>query len=136
MKIEEVNDSLRSMINEKIDQGWQKTKIGKVLLGANGQAHLNHFLKVEKDGSIHNVGVKPLQKIASTIDFDVMVVFVQKDNQEASKYIQEANMFFVSELSEALQNYLSGNTPIPQNTNKTKKSIDVVLDQMFDIFED
>jgi len=130
MKIEEVNEMLRTMINDKINQGWQKTKIGKVLLGANGQAHLNHFLKVEDDGSIHNIGIKPLQKIATTIDYDVMVTFVPKGNTGAVNYIKDCNSYFINELSKALYDYLSGDTPIPHVGNKTKSSVELVLDEM------
>ena len=132
MKIDEVNSILRNKITDLISSGWLKTHIGKVLLGANGQAHLNHFLKSnEETGQFNNFGEKPLQKIANVVDFEVHLAFIPKGQHEPKEQISAINMNFFNELEEALLNYLNNNITEHTNINKTSRTqIDSVLDDL------
>jgi len=132
MKLNELNTIIRSLINNKIELGWVKSHIGKILLGANGQAHLNRFLTPNPSGTYNNFGIKPLQKIAKIIDYDVMVVFVPKDNSEICKSVEEYNDSFLQELSKSLDDYINGNFSQDKIIRTSKTQIDNVLDDIFD----
>ena len=132
MKIDEVNSILRSKIMAMINEGWLKTHIGKVLLGANGQAHLNHFLKQnEETGQFNDFGVKPLQKIANVVEFDVRIAFVPKGHHDTEEQLNSINMNFIQELEDALLNYLNNNVTINTNIIRSNRTqIDNVLDDL------
>ncbi len=132
MKIKEINSILRETINQIVNSGWLKTHIGKVLLGANGQAHLNHFLKVNENGIDSDFGIKPLQKIATVIDHDVMVIFVPHGNNNLVEFISNTNMEFVANLERELLTYLNNNIQKNANlrTSVPKTQIDNVLDEL------
>lgn len=129
MQLDEVNQLLREGITELIESGWLKTHIGKVLLGPNGQAHLNHFLKVEDNELPNNFGIKPLQKIGQVIGYDAHVVFIHPDDTEQLGNALHANQKFMDDLTAKLIDYLSNNTQT-LNTPKGKSQIDSVLDSL------
>jgi len=129
MQLEEVNQLLRDCISELIESGWLKTHIGKVLLGPNGQAHLNHFLKQEDNELPNNFGIKPLQKIGQVIHYDAHVVFIHPDDTEQLGHALHANQKFIDDLTIKLIDYLSKNTQ-PLNSPKGKSQIDSVLDSL------
>jgi|GEM_PF-6600688 len=129
MLIEETNDLIRECINNMIESGWLKTHIGKILLGPNGQAHLNHFLKSEDNDLPNNFGIKPLQKIGQVINFDAHVVFIHPDDTKRLMEVNEANQEFVAELAKQITDYLGDNTR-KVNIPKGKSQIDSVLDDL------
>lgn len=129
MLIDDTNELLRNCINELINSGWLKTHIGKVLLGPNGQAHLNHFLK-DEDGELpNNFGIKPLQKVGQVIGYDAHVVFIHPGDDAAVDGALACNQKFVNELVEKLVAHLSDNTQ-KVNAPKGKSQIDNVLDEL------
>jgi hypothetical protein len=132
MKIEEVNSILRNKILHLINTGWLKTHIGKVLLGANGQAHLNHFLKENKDtGKVNDFGIKPLQKIGNVIGYDVCIAFVPQDNHDVEEQLEQLNMNFIEDLEQSLLNYLNKNVSANANIVRSSRTqIDSVLDDL------
>ncbi len=100
---------------------------------ANGQAHLNRFLTPNPNGTYNLFGIKPLQKIAKIIDYDVMIIFVPQNNSEVTKSVETCNMAFLSELSTALDDFINGNFTQDKIMRTSRTQIDAVLD---DIFED
>jgi len=129
MLVEDVNELIRTSITELIDSGWLKTHIGNVLLGPNGQAHLNHFLKQEDNKLPNNFGVKPLQRISQVIGYDTHLVFIHPDDTEGLQSANEANHQFIENLTVQLVEYLS-NSAKHVNRPKGRSQIDDVLDDM------
>lgn len=134
MKIDEVNSILRNKILHLINEGWLKTHIGRVLLGSNGQAHLNHFLKEDtKSGHPNDFGVKPLQKIASVIGYNVRIVFVPKNQHETEEHLEQLNMHFIEDLDQSLINYLNNNVTSPVIAKSSRTQLDAVLDEILPV---
>lgn len=137
MLLNDINSRLRATILKLINAGWSKTPIGKVLLGSNGQSHLNHWLKGEKENG-HNFGVKPLNRIAGLIDYETHIVFVKKptdeepnDNyQDQIKMLEDQNEIFIGELEQTLTNYLTNNIQVPKSSKSGKGQIDSLLDEL------
>lgn len=100
---------------------------------ANGQAHLNRFLTPNKNGIYNLFGIKPLQKIAKIIDYDVMIAFVPKADVQTARFIEDCNNKFLTELSDSLDAFISGNFTQNKIVRTSKTQIDSILD---DIFED
>ena len=132
MKIREVNSILRDRINSLISKGWFKSHIGKVLLGSNGQAHLNHFISLKEDNTYNDFGIKPLEKIAHVIDYEIRLVFVPKNNHSITDSINDANMEFFDALNESLVNYLVNHVSSPSIIKTSKTQIDDVLDEILE----
>ncbi len=131
MLIDDTNDLIRNSINELINTGWLKTHIGKLLLGPNGQAHLNHFLKTEDNDLPNNFGIKPLQKIAQGLEYDVHVVFVHPDNTEQINILNNANQKFVKVIMETIVEHMKGEHKM--EIPKAKSQIDSVLDDLLQL---
>lgn len=129
MKSEETNELLRSKLKEMIDSGWLKTHIGKILLGPNGQAHLNHFLK--EDDLVNDFGVKPLHKIANVVNYDLHLAFIRNDDIESIKQLDDMNYDFFNTLVEDIVEYLNNNAnPVNLNRSGSRSQIDSVIDDL------
>jgi len=131
MLIEETNDLIRNSIVELINSGWLKTHVGKLLLGPNGQAHLNHFLKSEDNELPNNFGIKPLQKIGQVIEYDAHVVFIHPDDSEQINIVNSLNQKFVKDLLEKLIKHMKGEHKV--EAPRTKSQIDSVLDELLQL---
>lgn len=131
MEPADVNELLRTKLLELIDSGWLKTHIGKILLGPNGQAHLNHFLK---EGTLPNdFGLKPLTKIGNVVNYDLHIAFIKADDVESIQQVNDMNHDFVDTLIEDMVNYLSKNTNSINLTRGGKSQIDSILDDLLDL---
>jgi len=127
----EVNELIRTKLLELIDSGWLKTHIGKILLGPNGQAHLNHFLK---EGDLPNdFGLKPLVKVGNVVNYDLHIAFIKADDTESIQQVNDMNHDFVDTLIEDMVNYLSKNTNSINLTRGGKSQIDGILDDLLDL---
>ena len=136
MLLNDINSRLRATILKLINSGWSKTPIGKVLLGSNGQSYLNHWLKGENKNG-HNFGIKPLNRIAKLINYEIHVVFIKKPCEEEHnnytqnvKYLENQNEVFINELEESLVNYLTTTTDMPKSSKVGKGQIDHLLDDL------
>lgn len=145
MKIEIVNSMLRNMAVNLCEKGWAKTTVGKLLLGSNGQAHLNQWIKPDKNtGDVKDFGIKPLTKIANLIGYEPHVVFLPTDqtdengkiilarNAEAEQYIDEQNEIFVQELRINMEECM-GQSIIPRINRQNKTPLDDIIDEMINI---
>ena len=134
MLLKDVNITLRGLVNRLITQGWVKTQVGRILLGANGQAHLNHWMKNNDDGSVNDFGIRPLQKLAALIGYEVHVVFLPPSKTEKDlEYIENQNNTFVTELESRVNDVLSNNIPTAKITRTSRGQIDNVLDDLINM---
>ena len=128
----ELNNSLRGMINKLLESGWVKTTVGKTLLGTNGQAHMNHWLK-DDDGKSNDFGIKPLERIGNLIEYETHIVYVNPEDTEFKKLLEDKNRTFVENLETAMVNYLSNNLPSPKIARAGSSKIDKVLDELIGV---
>lgn len=139
MKIEMVNSMLRNMVTNLCEAGWAKTVVGKLLLGSNGQAHLNQWMKTENVEQPKNFGIKPITKIANLIGYEPHIVFLPSDqdedharSHEAEQYIDNINRHFVEELKQSMINCMQNSMEGVNMTASNKTPLDQVLDTMLD----
>lgn len=131
MLLKDVNIALRGMVTRLINQGWVKTQVGRILLGSNGQAHLNHWLKNNEAGAPNDFGIRPLQKVAALIDYEAHIVFLPTtNNEQAIEYLENQNNAFITELETRMTNVLSNNIPAAKITKTSRGQIDNVLDDI------
>lgn len=93
---------------------------------------MNRFLTPNDNGSFNNFGVKPLQKISKTIDYELFIVFLPQNESETIAAIEDLNNRFFQQLSSALDNYISGNFVNDKIIRSSRTQIDNVLDDIFD----
>lgn len=109
MTCRELNHVLRSTINRIIAEFGNvygaKHKIIRALVGSQGTASVNKWLR-EEDDVVYNFGVKPLARIAASCDYDLHLVFIKRDDDTNKEYIDKLNYSFVHELNELLQKLL------------------------------
>lgn len=129
----DLNNQLRSMISDLIDLGYKKTIIGKLLLGSSGYAPILKFVS-EDDSETTNFGVKPLTKIGNVIDYELRLVYVNKNNNTIINEIDNLNVTFIEELRNSLIEYMNHddfNNRKPYTINKKRKNeFEQVLDQI------
>ena len=125
----ELNNSLRGLVNKLIEAGWIKTTVGKVLLGNNGQAHMNHWLKSD-NGKTNDFGIKPLERIGGLLEYEAHIVYVAKTDNDFKNELDSRNIQFIQNLETAMRNYLSENLPSPRITRSGGGKIDKVLDEL------
>lgn len=129
------------MISDLIDLGYKKTIIGKLLLGSSGYAPILKFVS-EDNSETTNFGVKPLTKIGNVIDYELKLVYVNKNNNTITNEIDKLNIEFIEELRNGLIAYMSRDeftNRKPYTINKKRKNeFENVLDQILsnEIFED
>ena len=124
----ELNESLRVRLLELIDSGWLKTHIGKILLGPNGQAHLNHFLK--DDDLPNDFGLKPLAKVGSVVNYNLHIAFIKDDDVESIQQVDDMNHDFLNTLIEDMVDYLNNNNNSINLTRGGKSQIDSIIDDL------
>lgn len=129
MRVNEINGLLRAMVNKLIQMGWVKTMIGRIILGTNGQAHMNHWFK-EDDGKANDFGIKPLDRIASLNDHSAQIVFVHDNDVEFMEILEKRNVQFASDLEQLILNYLNKNIETPKIARGGKSKIDCLLDEI------
>lgn len=86
----ETNQILRQVIQELVDLGYKKTVIGQILLGQSGYVPLVNFL----DDENKVFGIKPLSRLCQILDYDLHVVFVDKNNKDSSETLDSLNNEF------------------------------------------
>ena len=125
------NDLLRRIVCQLVSKGWNKTLIGKALLGDNGQAHVNNWLKTDGD-KVSDFGLKPLSNIAEQIGYEVHVVFLPKSDttSEILEQIDNANETFADILKTKIDNYLNNKVVVPKFIKNNRGKIDQVLDEI------
>jgi len=130
------NQILRKLIQDLVETGYKKTIIGKLLLGQSGYVPMMDFLENED----RSFGVRPLSRLAESLDYEMHVVFVEKsekskDELERLDYIND--QFFES-LKENVVNLLSQMRTEEGEKKfhirkKRKSDITDILDQILEI---
>lgn len=131
MQSKETNELLRSVVHQLIAKGWNKTLIGKALLGDNGQGHVAHWLNIEGNKT-NDFGLKPLTNIAGQINCEVHVVFLPKDGdtKEIKETLDEYNQSFANDLKEKVANYLGNRVTVPKFIKSSRGKIDKAIDDI------
>ena len=131
MTAKEINNKLRTLIENKIISGFLKTDLCGVLLGSSRYSHFDKFLSNKVD-----FGLKPLQRIAQTFGYEMQIVFVPSEDEESLNSIVEANNSFIESLDVLLNEELS----LPKKTgqgrgrkSKIKNAIDDYFSKYFSI---
>ena len=105
----EINEILIQTIQNLIDSGYKKTNIARLLLGASSASPIIKKLNTDNINNIF-LGIKPFNKIANLIDYDLHLVFVKKD-ENLPDFLYETNIKFFNELENVIKNYME-NQPI------------------------
>ena len=79
MKADKLNENLRTLIENLINDGYLKYNIAALTLGASRMDQINKFL----DG--RDMGIKPLVKFFDALGFDLHIVPIPKDSPETEK---------------------------------------------------
>jgi hypothetical protein len=84
------------------------------------------------------LGIKPLQRMANIINYDVHVVMVPRDDTNMSESLTELNHIFLQDLKNQIINFLNNNSTMEITTIKNKKSVnmDKIINAIIDDFEE
>lgn len=121
------------MVWELVDLGYDKTTIAKILLGTSAYSPILKMLKDDEDQSPINFGVKPLTKIGNTLNYDLRLVYIKKDNSELIDEIADINTRFFDELKLGLIHYLNSGGPERKKytfKKKRKNQFETVLNEI------
>lgn len=136
MQNEEFNSLLRTMILDLIQKGWQRTRICKLLMGEAAQ--VSRFLTPDENNLPRDFGIKPLQRIAQLLDYDVHVVLIDKREDSEKKEeitqlinaIENNNLEFLQELREKLEERLQDSVNTIKRNQSSNTSVDRLIESM------
>jgi|SRR6056297_712502 len=135
MNQETTNNMLRQIVSELVNKGWPKSYIGKILLGANGQAHLSQWTKKDENDHYKNFGIKPLSKIGELLGYELHLCFLPKticdENNNVIQERDENTEQFINSLNQKFKNELQKNMEIYlQESLQTKESKETNIDDI------
>lgn len=125
----ELNNLLRTLVISLTNSGWLKTSIGKILLGSNGQAHMNHWLKFDGE-KCNDFGIKPLERIGNLLEYETHIVYISKDDRETKKLLDSKNQEFMNILETSMKDFLANKAPSPKVGRSSNSKIDKVLEEL------
>lgn len=100
MKVKTLNDFLRNVFKQLIDDGYTKRQICMLTLGAQSEPQFDGFLQGK------DFGIKPLSKILDAFGYNFEIGIVKKDNIENEKIINKLNDPFLENCKSTLINSL------------------------------
>jgi hypothetical protein len=121
----EINELLRDSLMGLIDLGYNKADLSRLLLGENGYIAIR---ELTREDNPRNFGTRPLAKLAFAVNHNFRLVYVGEDDKELSNAIDESNINFFDELSDAIIFYFNTyqNKP-PFYGSITKEGIDELM---------
>lgn len=105
MRIDELNSMLREMFKQFVDNGYKKHPICSVTLGDTFGPQFTNFLNG------NDLGLGPLTRIIENLGYEIHLVPVSNDDQEAQTLIQDRANNFVREISSDLKDFLDNRQP-------------------------
>ncbi len=126
MKVETLNNFLRTLFKNLINDGYKKRHICSLILSSQAEPQLEGFLQGR------DFGIKPLTKIIDAFGYDLYLVVVPKEDQEIRNNINEANNQVLQDCKSKLINALNQNFA---NNGRRKKSSELniisdIIDQI------
>jgi hypothetical protein len=125
----EFTDEIKNLITFFTDKGYKQTIIHKLLLGNSGFTQLSKLM--EDDNTF--LGIKPLQRLANVIEYDVHVILIPREDKENIKdSVFQKNKEFLEDLKNQIINFLNNNSTMELTTIKNKRTtkIDSIIDEM------
>ncbi len=123
MKINELNEILRTMFNTLIERGFKKFSMADVTLGRAFSPQFNKFL-VEAD-----LGLNPLERMINGLGYELHLIPIKSDDNDFIEIINEKYNEFIENSKNDLIDHIE-NRPIKQVNNKTSKIFDEALDDI------
>jgi len=130
VKHEDYNSFIRRVFRELIDDGYKKLQICNATLGSQRVAQFNHFM------NDNDMGVKPHSRILNSLDYELHLVPIPKNNQEKLNVINELSDQFIQDLKFLLVEYLEDDVKMAQAKSKSRskkfsEAIDKLTEQIF-----
>lgn len=117
MQSDRFNEKLRSIFQKLINDGFSKTDVANVSLGATRIDQLNGFL------SGTNLGIKPLVKIFNLMGYTLHLVPIVKKDQNLEKKINEITFKGFDSIEWLLFDYLQKKMNEQLQTRKSSTTI-------------
>jgi hypothetical protein len=127
MKVENVNMIIRDMFTNLVNDGYKKGHICGLTLGSQSAPQLESFLKG------NDFGIKPLQRLINNLGYEVNLVIVPSSDTEITKFVNEVNTEFITNVSKSLIEKLN-NENIVKSATTVKSGI--IVDAANDLFDE
>ncbi len=124
MKINELNETLRSMFNALIERGFKKFPMADVTLGRAFSPQFNKFL-VESD-----LGLNPLERMVNGLGYELHLIPIKPGDNEFKKSMDDKYNEFIENSKNDLIDHIE-NRPSKQTTGKVTQAFEEVLDDIF-----
>ncbi len=126
MKHDEINEVLRNIFNQLINDGYRKKHICDI---TNGSQKLPQFDQLINGGDL---GLKPLERIFNSMGYELMITPIPKDNEEKKHILKEYVEEFIDASKFSLVECLES-AEVIRETKKTKVS-SIFIKTVDDIF--
>jgi hypothetical protein len=114
MQINELNSTVRTLIQQLVDQGYKKKPICDVTLGSSFNPQFSNFLNGE------NLGLQPLTRLIEGLGFELHIVPIKKDNNESQveNDLQKKYDEFIQLSNQELIEYLENRPVVSRGASK------------------
>ncbi|HQF36485.1 MAG TPA: hypothetical protein PLL26_02480 [Candidatus Dojkabacteria bacterium] len=97
MKIENINEALRVLFHELVNDGYKRRHICSLTLGAQSEPQFESFLKG------NDFGIKPLQRLVQNMGYKFNIIITPEDvDSDVAKFIDDSNQEFLSTCKQLL----------------------------------
>lgn len=100
MKIENLNEVLRDVINQLVADGYRKKPICDGTLGSQSNPQFDGFLKGK------DLGIKPLTRLLDGLGYEILTIPVRKDNKQIYQWVEQQIVTFAQDSKSQLIQYL------------------------------
>lgn len=124
MTYEKLNEFMRDIFRQLIDDGFTKRRICSLTLGNQSEPQFEQFLQGK------NVGIKPITRLFNAFNLEAQIVLIPKDDEKMKNYIEEHNLNTIRKCQEILLNYLNEDLSRPRIRQPRGSVIDRVIEDL------
>jgi hypothetical protein len=88
MKIDSVNEALRELLQQLLNDGYKKHHVCGLTLGAQNAPQFDNFLKG------NDFGIKPLQRIIENAGYALNIIITPEEDTEVVEFAKQTNEQF------------------------------------------
>ena len=111
MKVEHLNNVLRQVIEQLINDGHKKKPICDGTLGSQSNPQFEGFMKGK------DLGIKPLTRLMEGLGYEIFTIPVKKNNKEMFEFAENNMMVFADDAKSQLLQYLE-NRPVSERGSR------------------
>ncbi|MCD6435967.1 MAG: hypothetical protein J7L15_06220 [Clostridiales bacterium] len=124
MKIDEINEYIRSMFIKLINNGFTKSSISEITLGRSFTPQFTKFIEQT------DLGLKPITRMIEGLGYDIHIVPIKSEDVKNQKYIEQIMTDFYQNSNSEILDYLDNSQCTVSTPIKINKTYQLIIDEL------